>query len=101
MNAPEQLRPGSAPRLAGLTGMGGSGNMTGIKRFITRMVIFLVAVLAVAGALLPVLRSAFLHNPGLNGLILGVLVAGIVFIVRQVLMLAPEIAWLEDYRRGQ
>jgi len=29
-----------------------------------------------------------------------VLVAGIVFIFRQVLMLAPEIAWLEDYRRG-
>jgi hypothetical protein len=79
----------------------GGGNLTGVRRFITRMAIFLVIVLGVAAVLLPVLRSAFLHNPGLNGLILGVLVVGIVFIFRQVLMLAPEIAWLEDYRRGQ
>jgi hypothetical protein len=100
MNAPEQLRPASGSRLGGLTGLGGN-SLTGVRRFITRMVIFLAAVLAVAAVLLPVLRAAFLHNPGLNGLILGVLVAGIVFIFRQVLMLAPEIAWLEDYRRGQ
>jgi hypothetical protein len=102
MNAPEQLRPIPATRLTGLTGTSTGGTtFTGVRRFITRMVIFLAAVLALTAALLPVLRTAFLHNPGLNGVIIGTLVVGIVFIFRQVLMLAPEIAWIEDYRRGQ
>lgn len=68
---------------------------------LTRMVLFLVAVAAVAGALLPALSPVFLANPALNGLILGVLAVGIVYIFRQVLLLQPERAWLDAFREGR
>ncbi|HYC05470.1 MAG TPA: flagellar motor protein MotA [Azospirillaceae bacterium] len=68
---------------------------------LTRMALFLAVVAAVAVVLLPAIQSAFMANPGLNGLIVGVLLLGIVFIFRQVLMLRPEAAWLEAFRRGQ
>jgi len=75
--------------------------MTGPRRFLVRMVIFLAAVLVVTGFLLPQIIRAFDANPWLNGMILGVLLFGIVFVFRQVLMIGPEAAWLEAYRRGQ
>lgn len=75
--------------------------MTGQRRFLIRMAIFLATVLVVAGFLLPQIIDAFSANPWLNGMILGVLLFGIVFIFRQVLMIAPEVAWLEGFQRGQ
>jgi hypothetical protein len=42
--------------------------------------------------------AAFLANPGLNGLIIGVLVIGIVLSFRQVLRLFPEVAWVNGFR---
>ncbi len=75
--------------------------MTGPRRFLVRMVIFLAAVLVVTAFLLPQIINAFGANPWLNGMILGVLLFGIVFIVRQVLLIAPEVAWLEGFQRGQ
>jgi hypothetical protein len=75
--------------------------MTGPRRFLVRMVIFLAAVLVVTGFLLPQIIRAFDANPWLNGMILGVLLFGIVFVFRQVLMIGPEATWLEAYRRGQ
>jgi hypothetical protein len=75
--------------------------MTGPRRFLLRMVIFLAAVLVVSGFLAPQIIRAFEANPWLNGMILGVLLFGIVFIFRQVLMIGPEVSWLEAYRRGQ
>lgn len=74
--------------------------MTRPERFLTRMALFLVAVAAVAALLFPALHSAFMNNVALNGLILATLVAGIAFIFRQVLMLRPEVAWLEQYQSG-
>lgn len=74
--------------------------MTRPERFLTRMALFLVAVAAVAALLFPALHSAFMNNVALNGLILATLVAGIAFIFRQVLMLRPEVAWLEQYQGG-
>ncbi len=70
------------------------------KRFFTRMILFLAAVVVGIIFLFPMLRDAFFANPALNGMILGVLVIGIVFIFRMVLMLNPEVAWIENYRRG-
>lgn len=70
------------------------------QRFLTRMSLFLAIVVAIAAALYPVLERAFLVNPALNGLILGVLLLGILYIFRQVLMLRPEVTWLERYRAG-
>jgi len=76
-------------------------HLTGTRRYLIRMGLFLALGTAVTVALAGVLKDAFLHNPGLNGVILGCLVLGIIFIVRQVLMLSPEIAWLENYQRNQ
>ncbi len=44
------------------------------------------------------LRNSFMANPGLNGLIIGVLLVGIVYAFRQVLRLYPEISWVNDFR---
>ena len=70
------------------------------KRFLTRMTMFLAAALVGIFFIFPMLREAFLANPALNGMILGALVIGIVFIFRMVLMLNPEVAWIESYRQG-
>ncbi|MFP5512096.1 MAG: flagellar motor protein MotA [Alphaproteobacteria bacterium] len=77
-----------------------SSLMTRPERFLTRMILFLVVVGAVCGLLFPALRAAFLNNAPLNGVILATLLAGIAFIFRQVLMLRPEVAWLEQYQSG-
>jgi len=77
-----------------------SAPMTRPERFLTRMILFLVVVAIVCGLLFPALRSAFMNNAPLNGVIVGTLLAGIAFIFRQVLMLKPEVEWLEKYQSG-
>jgi hypothetical protein len=62
------------------------------------MTVFLLIVTVALAALAEQLTSAFLANPLLNGMILGVLLLGIVYIFRQVVSLRPEIAWLERLR---
>jgi biopolymer transport protein ExbB/TolQ len=72
--------------------------MTDTTRFLTRMILFLVAG-SVAGAFLyGSLIDAFMANPLLNGLILGVLLIGIILNLRQVVMLKPESQWLESFQ---
>jgi len=71
------------------------------RRFLLRMVLFLVLVAALAGALGRPLANAFLGNPGVNGVILLILLAGIVYIFRQVLLLDPETDWIESFRFQQ
>ena len=44
------------------------------------------------------IQVAFMANPGLNALIIGVLAIGIVLSFRQVLRLYPEIAWVNNFR---
>jgi hypothetical protein len=68
------------------------------QRYIVRMTMFLVIVTVALAALAGQLRDAFLANPLLNGMILGVLLLGIIYIFRQVVSLRPEIAWLERLR---
>jgi hypothetical protein len=65
------------------------------------MTAFLLAVLALAGLLHQPLLAAFLTNAPLNGLILGVFLIGIVFNFRQVVLLGPEVTWLEGFRRDR
>ncbi|MDX2145347.1 MAG: flagellar motor protein MotA [Rhodospirillaceae bacterium] len=72
--------------------------MTNTRTYLTRMILFLVAVGAGAGLIAPTLIGIFLVNPLLNGGILGVIVIGIVLNVRQILQLNPEIRWLEAFR---
>ena len=45
--------------------------------------------------------GAFLANPGLNGLILGVMLIGIVLAIRQVWRLFPEVRWVNTLRRTE
>lgn len=75
--------------------------MTRPRRYLLRMAIFLAVVAAVAIVLAPGLIHAFFANPALNGLILGVFLVGIVLNFRQVMLLKPEVEWLESWRRGQ
>jgi hypothetical protein len=71
------------------------------RRFLVRMALFLVLVAALAAALGRSLAAAFMGNPGVNGVILGILFAGIAYIFRQVLLLEPEIDWIEGFRQQQ
>ena len=71
------------------------------RRFIVRMALFLVLVAALAAALGKSLAVAFMGNPAVNGVILGILIAGIIYIFRQVLLLDPELDWIEGFRQQQ
>lgn len=68
------------------------------RRFLLRMGAFLVVVAALAAALGHALAAAFMGNPAVNGVILAILLAGIIYIFRQVLLLDPETEWIEDFR---
>ena len=74
--------------------------MTRPDRYLVRMLIFLALVAGAAMLLyLPLIR-AFQANIILNGLILATLVFGIAYAFRQVLMLRPEVEWVEIFRRS-
>jgi hypothetical protein len=75
------------------------GRLQRTRRFLLRMSLFLVLVTVLAFALRGPLVAAFLGNPAVNGVILGILLAGIVYIFRQVMLLEPEIEWIESFRR--
>jgi hypothetical protein len=75
--------------------------MNGSRRFLIRMVLFLAVVAALAGVLGRELVNAFMGNPAVNGVILGILIAGIIYIFRQVLLLDPEMDWIESFRSNQ
>ena len=68
--------------------------MTDPRRYLVRMIIFLVVVAAIAALLHAPLLRAFMGNPALNGVILGVLLIGIIYTFRQNLRLLPERRWL-------
>ncbi|MEQ1890207.1 MAG: flagellar motor protein MotA [Alphaproteobacteria bacterium] len=73
--------------------------MSGQRRFLMRMGIFLAVVAGVLGLLVATLSTAFFANPALNGLIILVLMIGILYNFRQVLRLGPECNWVEYVRR--
>jgi hypothetical protein len=62
------------------------------------MLLFLVAVVGLAFLLRRELIGVFLNTPILNGVILGVLVLGVFFVMRQVISLWPEVKWLRRFR---
>ena len=68
--------------------------------FLWRMSLFLVLAVLLAIILdgqTGQLRRSFMANPGLNGLIIGVLIVGCVYAFRQVLRLFPEINWVNGF----
>jgi hypothetical protein len=62
------------------------------------MVLFLIIVGFVAAILFRQAREAFAGNPGLNGLILGVLLIGILLAFNHVISLRPEVRWFNSFR---
>src|SRR5665647_391254 len=66
--------------------------------FLIRMLIFLTLVAFLAAILHKQLITSFLNNPGLNGLIVAVLLIGILYAFRQVTRLYPEIRWINAFR---
>src|SRR5271165_6996460 len=75
--------------------------MSQSRRFLIRMVLFLVLVAGLAALLGRSLVNAFTGNPAVNGVILGILIAGIIYIFRQVLLLDPELQWIDSFRNHQ
>ncbi len=75
--------------------------MTRPTRYLWRMAGFLVAVAVVAGLLGRFLLTAFENNPGLNSFILLVLLLGIIWNLRQVARLTPEVVWLETWQTAR
>lgn len=66
--------------------------------YLMRMLVFLALIGFIAAIASPVLKTAFLTNPFLNGLIVGVLFFGILLSFRQVVRLYPEIKWINAFR---
>jgi hypothetical protein len=71
------------------------------NRVLIWIAVFLAAVAAAAGALYAPLNQAFLANPVFNGMILGVLLVGLVINCRHVLVLKPEVEWVERFRHAE
>ncbi|WP_020594419.1 hypothetical protein [Kiloniella laminariae] len=68
-------------------------------RYLIRMGIFLGIVTAAVAVLFPSLQEAFVANAVMNGMILGVLGFGIIYIFRQVLSLKIELTWLNHLKK--
>ena len=66
--------------------------------FLLRMVVFLILCALIAVVLYRQIWGAFLANPGLNALIIGVLIIGIALAFRQVIRLFPEVNWVNGFR---
>lgn len=75
--------------------------MTDTKTYLTRMVLFLVAVGVGMVFVAATLVGIFMVNPLLNGLILAIIVLGIALNFRQVIMLGPEARWIENFGRAE
>ncbi|MDA8247886.1 MAG: flagellar motor protein MotA [Rhodospirillales bacterium] len=75
--------------------------MTRPTVYLIRMLVFLAAVAVVVALLFGALLTAFNNNPLLNSLILIVLALGIIWNIRQVIRLTPEVTWLETFQRAR
>ena len=69
--------------------------------FLLSMLVFLAISGFVAAILYRQISAAFVTNPGLNGLILGVLTVGILLAFLQVIRLFREVRWVNSFRDGE
>jgi hypothetical protein len=76
------------------------GRLSSPQVFLLSMLIFLAISGFVCAILYRQISSAFTTNPGLNGLILGVLAVGILLAFLQVLRLFREVRWVNSFRAG-
>lgn len=72
--------------------------LTQPRVFVWRMFLFIVLAFFIAVILFNQIAEAFKVNPGLNGLIIGTLLFGVIYTFQQVLRLYPEIRWVNAFR---
>lgn len=68
--------------------------------FLISMIVFLIIVGFLAAILYRQIATAFMSNPGLNGLIVLVLAIGAVLVFLQVIGLFREISWVNSFKSG-
>ena len=73
--------------------------MTRPTKYLNRIILFLTAVIIVLVLLFPGMQQAFVTNIALNGVIATVLLIGIVFSIRQVMMLSPAVKWIREFQK--
>ena len=72
--------------------------MTNMNHYLIRVLLFVLVMLVIASFLILPIGHAFMANAALNGMILGVFLFGLVFIVRKIALLSPEVAWISQHR---
>lgn len=75
--------------------------MTEPRKYLSRMLMFMAVVIAIVAAVYETIIAVFTANIAINGVIVGVLLVGVIFVFRQVLNLKPEIEWVETYKRSE
>jgi len=68
--------------------------------FLIRMLVFLILCGLIAYVLQHQILNAFMANPWLNALIVGVLLIGIILSFVRVIRLFPEVSWVNSFRRA-
>jgi hypothetical protein len=71
------------------------------QKFINRMLLFLTAVIILCVLLRDALLTAFMANVVLNGVIAVTLLVGVIFALRRVVDLKPEIEWIKAFKRHE
>jgi hypothetical protein len=75
--------------------------LTPPRIYLIRMAVFLVLAGFIAFILYRQIWAAFLANPGLNAVILGVMLIGAILAIRQVWRLFPEVRWINTLSRTE
>ena len=66
--------------------------------YLVRMAVFTILICIGAAVVFPNIQVAFMANPGLNGLIIVVLLLGLAYTFRMVFRLWPEVNWVNSFR---
>ncbi len=69
--------------------------------YLARMIVFVLLAAIIAAILFTRLEQAFMANPGLNGLILFMLLLGVLYTFRMVIRLFREVNWINHFRITQ
>ncbi len=75
--------------------------MTKPTNFLIRMLVFLVLVYGTAALISPQLARFYMANPLINTVIVVVELFGVIWNLRQVQRLNPEVVWVEHFRRSR
>lgn len=75
--------------------------LTPPRIYLIRMAVFVILAGFLAFILYKPIWAAFMANPGLNGLILGITLVGVILAFRQAFRLFPELRWINAFASGQ